>query len=105
MEIENPKGDKCKEDYLRINGPDGAKFYCGKLNGTKLLKMGPWGKGPKKIQISFRSDSDSKRGRGVKLHLYTKGMRKAPYLTQCGFMHQRSSNYPCQGNSKNISII
>ena len=75
MDIENPKKDKCKGDYLRIKGPDGAKFYCGELNGSKLIKMGPWGKGPKKIEISFRSDNDGKRGRGVKLHLFTKSMQ------------------------------
>ena len=72
MDIEKPKVDKCKGDYLRIKGPEKAKFYCGELNGKKMLKMGPWNKGPKKIQISFRSDNDDKRGRGVKLQLYAK---------------------------------
>ena len=73
MDIEKPKGDKCKGDNLRIKGPNEAKFYCGKLNGSKLLEMGPWNKKrPKKIEFSFRSDKDGKRGRGVKLHLYTK---------------------------------
>ena len=37
MDIENPKKDKCKGDYLRIKGPDRAKFYCGELNGSKLI--------------------------------------------------------------------
>merc|ERR1711971_577210 len=32
MDIENPKVDKCKGDYLRIKGPEKAKFYCGELN-------------------------------------------------------------------------
>ena len=72
MDIENPKVDKCKGDYLRIKGPEKPKFYCGELKGSKLLKMGPWNKGPKKIQISFRSDNNGKRGHGVKLHLYAK---------------------------------
>ena len=72
MEIKNPKVDKCERDYLLIKGPEKAKFYCGELNGSKLLKMGPWNKGPKKIQISFRSDNDNKRGRGVKLNIYAK---------------------------------
>ena len=71
MDIENPKVNKCKGDYVRIKGPDGAKSYCGELNGSKLLKMGPWNKGTKKIEISFRSDNAGKRGRGVKLLLYT----------------------------------
>ena len=75
MDIENPKVDKCKGDYLRIKGPEKPKFYCGELKGSKLLKMGPWNKGPKKIEISFRSDNDGKRGRGVKLHLYAKSMQ------------------------------
>ena len=74
MDIEKPKGGKCKGDYLRIKGPNGAKFYCGELNGSKLLKMGPSNKRPKKIVISFRSDNDGKRGRGVKLHLYKKSI-------------------------------
>ena len=72
MDIENPKVDKCKGDYLRIKGPNKAKFYCGELNAYKLLQMGPWNKGSKKIQISFRSDNDDKRGRGVKLNIYAK---------------------------------
>ena len=75
MDIENPKKDKCKGDYLRIKGPDGAKFYCGELNGSKLIKMGPWSKGQKNIHISFRSDNDGKRGRGVKLHLFSKSLQ------------------------------
>ena len=72
MDIETPKLNKCQGDFLRIKGPDGATFYCGALNGTKLLKLGPFhGKFTRKIHISFRSDNDGKRGRGVKLHLYT----------------------------------
>ena len=51
MDIEKPKVDKCKGDYLRIKGPEKAKFYCGELNGKKMLKMGPWNKGPKKIKF------------------------------------------------------
>ena len=74
MDIEKPKRDKCKGDYLRIKGPYGEKKFCGELNGSKFLQMGPWKKKkPRKIEISFRSDKDGKRGRGVKLHLYTKG--------------------------------
>ena len=73
MDIENPKVSKCKGDYVRIKGPDGAKSYCGELNGSKLLKMGPFNGGfTRKIHISFRSDNDGKRGRGVKLYLYAK---------------------------------
>ena len=34
MEIKNPKVDKCERDYLLIKGPDGAKIYCGELNGS-----------------------------------------------------------------------
>ena len=107
MDIENPKKDKCKGDYLRIKGPGGAKFYCGELSGSKLIEMGPWGKGPKKIEISFRSDNDGKRGHGVKLYLYTKSMRISfnytknssfnTKLYQFGFMHPKIS--------QNISII
>ena len=107
MDIEKPKRNKCKGDYLRIKGPDGAKFYCGELNGSKLLKIGPWNKGPKKIEISFRSDNDGKRGHGVKLYLYTKSMRISfnytknssfnTKLYQFGFMHPKIS--------QNTSII
>ena len=72
MDIETPKLDKCQGDYLRIKVNDSAKFYCGQLNGTKLLKMGPFaGTFTRKVHISFRSDNDGERGRGVKLYLYT----------------------------------
>ena len=72
MDIETPKEDKCQGDYLRIKVNDEATFYCGTLNGTKLLKMGPFdGTFTRKIKISFRSDNDGERGRGVKLYLYT----------------------------------
>ena len=105
MDIETPKVDKCKGDYLRIKGPEKAKYYCGELNGSKLLKMGPWNKGPKKIQISFRSDNDDKRGRGVKLHLYAKKAKQCPgdgYCSYNGWCDVTSGTCSCnegfQGN-------
>ena len=72
MDIETPKLDKCQGDYLRIKVNGSATFYCGQLNGTKLLKLGPFdGTFTRRPKISFRSDNDGKRGRGVKLLLYT----------------------------------
>ena len=89
MDIETPKLDKCQGDYLRIKVNDSATFYCGQLNGTKLLKMGPFdGTFTRKIHISFRSDNDGERGRGVKLHLYTNKQSSMfiVYLVYCNII-------------------
>jgi hypothetical protein len=72
MDIETPKKDKCQGDYLRIKVSNFTKFYCGQLDGPKLLKLGPFdGTFTRKVKISFRSDNDGERGRGVKLYFYT----------------------------------
>ena len=72
MDIETPNKDKCQGDYLRIKVSNFTKFYCGQLDGPKLLKLGPFdGTFTRKVKISFRSDNDGERGRGVKLYFYT----------------------------------
>ena len=87
MDIETPKLDKCQGDYLNIKINDTQTFYCGKLNGTKLLKLGPFeGRFTRRLKLRFRSDNDGKRGRGVKLYFYT-NIQSSMFIIYLNLIH------------------
>ena len=60
--------DKCVGDFLRIKGAGKNKYYCDTFQ-NKLKTMGPWHK-DKRIRITFKSDGDKRRGRGVALLIW-----------------------------------
>jgi len=106
MDIETPKLDKCQGDYLNIKINDKQTFYCGKLNGTKLLKLGPFeGRFTRRLKLRFRSDNDGKRGRGVKLYFYTNIQSTLVLVTTGRILNSTAPYSHALGSSEVIDML